>query len=438
MSGTLATIKLNFFQRLMRCWSQLGAYNAVHVIRVSGKADLDRWQQATLATVNAVGLGHPQLNSKEEIYFLPLTLLTIETPTVNLEDHVNHELNRTFSTDEFPLRFFSLSRDDDTHYFGVTYHHWIADAYAMRMLLQHIVAHYRRDAQLPPALTLHAPAFQSLFRHHLGWFPSLLWLREMLRSLKLFNNAYRPSFKNSLDFHSQYVFQTLSTETLTKIKSYCNKHHVTLNDLFIALLAQVMGRFSTTARYRNKSYRIHGKRDRIAISIIADIRYAANQPLEQVLGQYLSSYTVVIATPEQRSTDAIVQEVYQYTSRIKKSARIVRSHYNFETALRLWDWNPDPKRRASLFHKYSPICAGISNVHVRDDALSKEDSHGKVTVLDYWRVSPTGPLSPLVFSITTFRERPTICLAYRCSALSKEVAAQLCQNFCQELATIVE
>lgn len=418
----MPTIKLNFFQRLMQRWSQHLAYNAIHVMHIAGNPELTNWQNAILTTLQKTGLGFPNVDQAGNAQFRPLETLSIATPKLSLDDYLQQELNYRFSQHECPLRFFIIS-ENNTYYLGITYNHWLADAYAIRKLLQQMINRYYQTT-ITESLTLHAPEFEKLFRPHLGRSPKTLWLREMLRGIQLFFRAHRLALKDKKDFTSQYILQTIPTNTLENVKHYCREKSVSMNDVFIATLGQIMGKITATARQKKSTRRNH-----IAISTIADIRHNANQSLAHVVGQYLSSYTVVLSAPEQQPIEKVITTVNRSTSRIKNSSRMVRSHYNFAAAVRLWDQNP--KRRAQLFYKYAPICAGISNIQVRDE-------WSNTAVLDYWRVSPTGPLTPVVFSLTTFRDKLTVCLAYRTSALSEEVAREVAELFCRKLATLKE
>lgn len=424
-------VKLNYFQRLMWHWSQLAAYNAVHLIQLSGVPDVKRWREVAITTFNEIGLGYPLFHSDKSVSFTPLSALQIETP-FSLEQHINQELNRTFVNDELPLRIFIVA-EENAYYLGVTYNHWVADAYAIRIMMMRMVARYRNDHVLPSSLLFPTSSFGKLFRKHLGRLPGMLWIAEMCRSIKQFYHAYRLPLKDKLDFRCGHITETLLEQEVTHIKSYCKKIQVNLNDVCIAVLAKMMGEFSAQKRYREKSQRWGGKRDRIAISTVADIRYTADQPMDHILGQYLSSYTLVLPSPETIPLDSLAQKIYRHTSGIKNSSRIVRSHYNFHTALKLWKYAKNIKRRAELFYKHSPICAGISNVYVQNDGLLPDSETTQTKVLEYWRASPTGPLLPLVFSITTFRRKMKVCLVYRCTAIGEQDARHLCKSFCEEL-----
>lgn len=417
-SNTTSTnIELNFFQRLMWYWSQHIAYNAIHIVQLKKTLDINEWKTRTLKVLHQIGLGHPSVRDDGHVQWLPLETLTISRPQTSLSDTITHELNRPFKSDECPLRFFIV--ENDTHYdVGITYNHWIADAYAIRKLLQCIT----EEPPTPISLTLNAPRFQSLFKAHLGLLPRTLWLRKSLSAMRLFYRAYRPPLGNPLNFHSQYVVETIPSELLQQIKHHAKQKKVTVNDLFCAIIAQLMGDWSAPLRYRKKR-----RRNRVAIGNIVDIRHAANVSLAHTFSQYLSSYAVVLDAPETKPINTLIEQVATYTTKIKQATTLVRHHYHFETALRYF--GNHPRRKMLFFYKHAPLAAGISNVNI------DEPWEG---ALNYWRVSPTGPLAPLVFSLTTFDNTLTVCLAYRTSAMDEKIAKTLCGQFCEQLQALLQ
>ena len=107
-----------------------------------------------------------------------------------------------------------------------------------------------------------------------------------------------------------------------------------------------------------------------------------------------------------------------------------------------WGLYRRDKWRAQLFQKNVPTVAGISNVNMTgswaDAATEDEESlAGKgARVLDYVRVSPTGPLLPLVFTLTTIGQRLSLCVTYRKTAFTREQAEEIVAEFTSELARV--
>jgi hypothetical protein len=57
-------------------------------------------------------------------------------------------------------------------------------------------------------------------------------------------------------------------------------------------------------------------------------------------------------------------------------------------------------------------------------------------VLDYLRISPAGPLSPLVFTLTTIGRRLSLCVTYRTTAFRDDRTREIVDDFVRRLETI--
>jgi hypothetical protein len=57
-------------------------------------------------------------------------------------------------------------------------------------------------------------------------------------------------------------------------------------------------------------------------------------------------------------------------------------------------------------------------------------------ILDYLRISPTGPLIPLVFTLTTIRDRLSLCVTYRTTSFHEEKLLEVVEDFLQRLEAV--
>ena len=135
------SFRLNAMQTLMRRFTELAPYNFIHVMHLAAQADVHRWREAAELAVAGLGLGAPRF-AEEHVCFLSTPRITIEIPDVSLDAHLDAELNRAFSPDELPIRFFLREEADHTHWFGIVIDHWLADDYSCRQLLQRIFLRY--------------------------------------------------------------------------------------------------------------------------------------------------------------------------------------------------------------------------------------------------------------------------------------------------------
>jgi hypothetical protein len=449
VAAPAATMRLNAFQRLMRRWNTLGPYTAGQVMQVTGAADVERWQTAVQAVLAETGLGRPKVSVPDtQACFLPVGRVPIDQPNATWYDHASAELNRPFGPEDLPLRFFVVpaepsARVPESHFLGVIYDHWVADSRAMRELMHRIYLRYAADgeaaAPLTP-LTVENPSFRRLYRAHLG--PWLRWsaLRQSLRNIVAHRRAHRINLRDPLDFTSRLVYRQLPAGLIDRVHEWGRQRQASVNDVFLTVIAQTMGRVTAPDRYRKRRRRLHLQRRQVALGTIVDIRDYAAQPLDQVFGLYLSSYSVVLERPEATDANTLVETIRLRTQKIKADQGMVRGFAALETARRWWDWFPHPRRQAQLFYKTIPITAGISNVKMSASWVQAAESDAGDTVadatprvLDYLRISPVGPLLPLVFTLTTMGDRLSLCVTFRTTAFTEEQAGAIVDEFIARL-----
>ena len=90
-----------------------------------------------------------------------------------------------------------------------------------------------------------------------------------------------------------------------------------------------------------------------------------------------------------------------------------------------------PNQRAQFYQKHVPIAAGISNVNLNKCWATQ---YFPSPLLDYIRVSPTGPMMPLVFATTTLGQTFHFALTYRPSIVPAEQVDSVAQTFLDCLA----
>jgi hypothetical protein len=453
-------VQLNAFQVLMRRWSKLHPYNAGQVMRISGSADLQRWKQAVEGVIGELGLGKARFTSGDyAAQFVPVDEIPIEQSFQDLQSFFNEELNRPFVAGDLPIRFCVLPGPTPangtpmpvSHYLAAVYDHWIADSRAMRELMHRVFERYQYpDGQQPnprlPALTLEAPDFQKLFGKHVGPLKRWAAMRESLKNIWHHRHAYRLNLMQPLDFTSRFVHRQLPDGLIGRLHRFAKSQAASVNDLFIALIAQSMGTYTADQRLGKTKKPLHFTRKHVGIGTIVDIRDAASQPLDQVFNLYLSSYTVLLEAPEKRPIDAVTRAVTARTGAIKKSLATVKGFWALVMARFWYDLYDSPRFRATLLHKTVPVVAGISNVNMSrswaDPAAagesSKLDGEEVPQILDYLRISPTGPLIPLVFTLTTIGGRLSLCVTYRTTSFHEDRLLSLVNDFIERLKAIPE
>jgi hypothetical protein len=445
-------VELNAFQILMRRWSKLHPYNAGQVVRVSGAADRERWKHAAEAVIGELGLGKPRFtNGDEAVQFTPAAEVPIEQAENggrDLETFFNEELNRPFAAGDLPIRFCILpapgeGEGEEAHYLAAVYDHWIADSRAMRELMHRIFERYQVPegrTHLPP-LTLEVPPFKVLFGRHVG--PLRRWtaMRESLKNIWRHRHGYRLNLVDPVDFASRFVYRELSEGLIDRLYRFAKSRGASVNDLFLAVIAQSTGAFTAGDRLGKAKKPLHFARRQVGVGTIVDIRDAASEPLDRVFNLYLSSYAVLLDDPEKRSADDLTREIAAETGRIKKTYETVRRYWALVMARFWYDMYESSRFRATLLHKTVPLVAGISNVNMTGSWADARADHGKAAaggprVLDYLRISPAGPLIPLVFTLTTIRGRLSLCVTYRTTTFKEEKLKGIVDDFVRRLEEV--
>ena len=86
----------------------------------------------------------------------------------------------------------------------------------------------------------------------------------------------------------------------------------------------------------------------------------------------------------------------------------------------------DSKKLVEFYRKRFPLCSGISNINLNGSWVQK---YHPDPLLEYIRVSPTGPMMPVVFTTTTLGDQLHFGLSTRDSIVPPEDAQKLADEF---------
>jgi hypothetical protein len=87
----------------------------------------------------------------------------------------------------------------------------------------------------------------------------------------------------------------------------------------------------------------------------------------------------------------------------------------------------------NFYRKRIPLAGGISNVNLNQDWPQTYHPH---PLMQYIRVSPTGPMMPLVFTTTTLGDKLNFGLTYRDAVIPVERAQQIAAHFKDRLVRL--
>ena len=390
----------------------MAPYNAGHIIRVSGAPNLERWRAALTAVLRTLRITEPA---------------PIKLSTLSLEQKIIEELNHPFVRGTLPLRAFVIADQRDSHLLGLIYDHWFADSPSLRLFMRRVFVHYAGSGENLSPLRV---ADDDNLRHSRFGFRALTFcVRNYLRHRR----AYRLHLRDPLDFATGFFSTRFPDGAIDRIRAFAKKYEATVNDIFLAAASQVLGKFTAEQRKSEPSPR--AKRDRVAIATAVDLKPPSSRNLDDVFGFFVGYFTVVQDRPEMRSLPELVAVTARETSASKSAARALEFTWSLRIARWIWEWSSRPRFKAQFFQKGLPLLAGISNVNLTSSWADQEKMPpgGQAMVLDYFRISPVGPLVPLVFTLTTIRDRLSLCVTYRTTAFSQDQAKRIARELMERL-----
>jgi hypothetical protein len=405
MDGPRAS--LNFFQRLILQWDKLHPYNAAQVLKLAGPAQaaalIESWQQTLSAML-------PGLNGT--VQAVP--------PEQELSDFTSQEMNRPFDRTA-AFRAFILDRGDH-HYAGIVYHHWAADSVSIRTLLREWflrVYHPDRARREPLRRARGSPfgADRANWSVGSGLLSSLRWAARNRRVARVEHKGYA-------DFSCRFALHEVGAGLVAPLLAYARRNNATLNDLFLAVAAEVCDRFVPVKK--------SSRRPDLALGTIVDLRPYSGEDLSETFGLFLG-FTSTICRPEELANFPRLLQSIAGQSQFDKRVRVpLFSPLRMIAGLAAGKVY-SRKKVIEFYRKRLPLAGGISNVNLN---RSWPVEFHPDPLLDYIRVSPTGPMMPLVFTPTTLGDRLNLGFTYRPSLISAEKAAEMAGYFTQRLRAL--
>jgi hypothetical protein len=441
--------RLNAFQLSMLQWNDLHPYNAVHVVRVPEKLDLEGLRTVVRGTLEGKGLtdlvldrragtyeyregpanveikivenpqgAHPLLEAPE----LPTThqhkgTSNIQQPTSNIQvwaggrgvvgggvfaEELERQLNNPFAYGGAftPFRWI-VFEEQDAFALGVVYFHPIADAESIVYLLRDIVERYRgsREPGLARPVERYPAPRRRLLRSHPGVMARKL--AALPFSIRNMRHACRPDYRDPSDFQNKLALFSLSETVLKGMVETAKAFGVTLNDLFLSILMKAA---STLAPERVQSDR----RKNLAIGCIVNTRKDLGLDGRRDFGLFLGSFVVHHAAPAGSSLADLARDLGRQTRCIKQKQLYLGAALEL-TFGRLMVGLFSESRRKKLYQKHYPLWGGLTNMNL--NALWPQPEETRP--VDYLRAVCTGPVTPLVASITTMGRVANVSLTYR-------------------------
>jgi NRPS condensation-like uncharacterized protein len=405
--------QLNIFQKSMLQWNDLHPYNAVHVVRIPGSLDVVRLKGVIAMTLEREGLTGLTLNRRRGTYHYhggPSSAeISVTTADAVLNTcfakEIEHQLNSPFTQAErfSPFRFFVVP-EVDSFSLGLVYFHAIADAECIVILLKEMVEAYRsRDSPgRASPVDRHPPR-----RDHLLDLPPGVLARKLTTlpsQIRAMRSACRPRYRDAGDSINKCAFFSLNPPTLNGMIQAAKTLGVTFNDLLLSLLMKAV---SLLTPDRTRARRRRG----ISLGCIVNIRKDLGMTGGQTFGLFLGSFVVHHEVPGGTKLADLARDIGRQTLRIKRSRLYLGAPLELGFG-RLMTSLFSEQRRRKLYQKHYPLWGGLTNMNL--NALWPQTDDARP--VDYFRAVSTGPVTPLVVSLTTVGRVANIGLTYRSTA----------------------
>jgi len=431
--------RLNLFQRTMLRWRELHPYNSVHVVFLPGPLEAPRLQQAIDRALAGSGLTGYRVDSRRrrftfdapgdgavgrpELRVLPAAGGAVAATDAEIESQLNAPFARTDL--EAPFRFFAIA-DQREFRLGLTYDHFVAGGDSIVVLLHAIADEYLGSNEpkhaRPPLRRYPRTYSRLLVRHARAAVLGLSHLPRMARSLR---RSVRPRYADFSDARNAFTHFRVPAEQFAQIMRSAKLWGVTVNDLWLALLLWALAPLAPTDRHAAR------RRD-LAVASIINIREDMEADAQTTFGQFLSSFRVAHPVPDGISLKELARDIHAETATVKRDQLYLQTLLALGVVGMVWRFL-SAERRERFHSKSYAILAGLSMLNV---TALWPGAERQAPPLQYLRGVSTGPLAPLVLSVTTVGNSLFAGVSYRTAAFERETVARFISNLLHSVETL--
>jgi hypothetical protein len=170
----------------------------------------------------------------------------------------------------------------------------------------------------------------------------------------------------------------------------------------------------------------------LSVGSILDLRRHAQVDLSNTFGLFLGFTNVVCRRQHLDDWPALIRSVAAQNHGHKQHGPAQSSLMWMLGAMTIDRFVPD-RELYHFYRKELPMLGGLSNVNLNDTWAARYQPE---PLREYIRVSPTGPLVPLVFSTTTLGENLSFALTCRDALLPSERASAMADALIDRLRGI--
>lgn len=423
---------MNLFQQVMALWEDEHPYNAGHMVRLRGQADVAALQAAIQTACQLAGVGKLVLDRERKRYqYEPAESIDLseiqsgDSAVETLCRTVTEQINTPFPDEpHHPVRWLVL--DDlktDSHFLVAIYRHLAADSVSMRLLIRRVLNRYSRTPEPgeEQPLNVHPPDYTRVMRHHyrrLGYLTTLVDATQLYLRLR---HAHRMSEREGGAEGSRFHLFDAPEGLIGCLAGACRLRGVSVNDAFLAALCGAIAEITPLRCH-------HPRRRALALSTAVDVRGEASEDLSNCFGLYLGQSVTIIDEADAADFGQLLAGIAEQTRVEKAEKRFVGPEWNF-LIIAILRGRFSLKSTRTWYRKVYPISGAVSNVKLGAPWFTGASER----ILDYIRISPTGPALPLVLTPTTFGDKLNLSLVYHQASLTCAEARRLIELFLDRL-----
>jgi len=406
--------KLNIFQKTMLQWNDLHPYNVVHVFRVPAELDLERLRKVVNGALEEQGVTGVTLNRDRGTFRYHGGPASCEIKTIvggaslraALCAEIEQQLNTAFAQGErfSPFKFFAVP-EPNAFSLGIVYFHAVADAESIALLAREIIEVYLKGDGSRDFQPLN---FDFNRRNNLLRRPGLL-IRK-LATLPALAGKMRLSrhitYLDENDFGNGFTFFSLASGDLDLLLKTAKAWDVTLNDLFLSLLMKALSNLKPDHDH-------HPRRRNISVGCIVNLRKDLGLEGRRTFGLFLGSLIVSHEVPGGISLMELAKAIRRQTRAIKRGKLYLGTPLEMSLGRFMLSWF-SLERRKKLYRRHYPLWGGVTNMNF--NSLWPQLPGGKM--VDCFRAISTGPVTPLVLSVTTVGNAVNCGVTFRSTVFS--------------------
>jgi len=228
-------------------------------------------------------------------------------------------------------------------------------------------------------------------------------------------HAAKPRYADRLDHANGLLTARLEPRPLEALRGAASAWDVSVNDLFLAAMARALEPLAAGRLGK-------GRRDRLGLDIIADLRGDLPASGGQGLGLLLGSFCVFHKPADGLSLRDLADRLSRQTRRAKRRRVYMRTLAELRAAH--WVMGlASPDRQQKFYRQHYAQWGGISNLNLDAARQPPPPAQG------YRRAVSTGPICPVVWAVTTFHGGLDVSLSFRRTVLDLPAARQCLGRF---------